>query len=209
VHELGLRRADDVAIELGARQLGVAQVDVALAGAVDVAVAGVDEEELGIVAALDVARHLDVEARQLVEDGGALGRLGGARGVGVQARGVGVEDDEERGAIGEQREQLPGLGAVVVGELERLDATVERAVLGDDDGVRARARVGGRGQEQHRGGDQRLLHGSTSTTTLFWTTSVRKSGSVSMPEGCFSCWRMRSAAASISGADTGASEKSA
>ena len=132
---LRLRRRDDVAVELGARELGVAQVDVALPGAVDVAVAGVDEEELGLVAAVEVARHLGVEAGELVEDGGALGRLGVRGRLGVEARGVGVEDDEERGAIGEEREQLPGLGAVVVGELQRLDAGVERAVLGDDDGI--------------------------------------------------------------------------
>ena len=56
VDEARLRRRDHVAIELGARQLGVAQVDVALAVAVDVAVAGVDEEELGLVAAIEIAR---------------------------------------------------------------------------------------------------------------------------------------------------------
>ena len=138
--EARLRRRDDVAVELGAGELAVVQVDVALAVAVDVAVAGVDEEELGIVAALDVARHLGVVAGEPVEDGGALGHLGAAGGVGVQPRGLGVEDHEQRRLLGEEREQLPGLDAVVVGELERLDAGIEAAVLRDDHRVGARAR---------------------------------------------------------------------
>src|SRR5438477_5033174 len=100
----------------------------------------------------------------------------------MQARGVGIEHDEERGAIRDEREQLPRLGTVVVGKLQRAHAAIEAAVLRHDHGVGTRARL--RRGRTYEGSDQNdLLHGCTSKVMLCCKTSVRSSGKAPAPAG--------------------------